>query len=99
MADSLSAVDVVFSGTPVPDDERARRPKLIRATADALLLSNGQIVVIALLKPEEKERFAVEQRAESGVVPYGLWVALTSESRSKLEHMSQATARRVCQNY
>jgi len=68
-------------------------PTLIRATVKSLTFSNGSVVVIANLKPEECERLAVEMRAETGVVPYGLWVVLTDKARAKLSGMTMAMAR------
>jgi hypothetical protein len=94
MADPLSA-DYVFSiDPPTPVDKGAHRG-LIRATVDALLFSDGRVIMMASLKPDECECLAIEQRAETGVVPYGLWAALTDEARGKLARMSQAKARRA----
>ena len=74
---------------------RSPSPELVRATANALLLSNGHLIVIASLTPEECEGLAIELRAEIGIVPYGLWVALTDGGRGNLSRMSQAKAQRI----
>jgi hypothetical protein len=69
---------------------------LVRATAKFLTFSNGSVIVIASLKPEECERLAIEMRAETGVVPYGLWAVLTAKARAKLSGMTMAMARWLC---
>lgn len=69
--------------------------ELIQATAKALLLSGGRVIVIASLTAEECEHLAIELRAETGVVPYGLWIALTDKGREKLAVMSLAMAQRI----
>jgi len=73
--------------------ERTPSSGLIRVTAKSLIFSNGLIVEIASLKPEECEQLAIELRAEAGVVPYGLWVALTDKGRGKLSGMTMVMAR------
>jgi hypothetical protein len=84
----------------VEDEVNTSSPKLVRATANALLLSNGHVIVIASLTPDECEHLAIELRAEAGIVPYGLWAALTDGSRGKISRMSQAKAQRMlaCEN-
>jgi len=72
--------------------ERTPSLWLIQATAKALLFSDGNVVVIARLKPEECEHLAIKLRAETGVVPYGLWIAMTSKARIRLASMTSAMA-------
>ncbi len=59
-----------------------------------LLLSDGRVVKPADLSAVECEQLAVEQRAETGIVPYVLWHALTEEARGRLQTMTQAMALR-----
>jgi hypothetical protein len=99
MTDPLSFFNGPFMDLPTPKTPHAtgKAPGLglIRATSKVLLLSSGRVINIAKLKPEECERLAIETRAETGVVPYGLWIALTDKSRDKLAIMTLAMARRT----
>lgn len=106
MTDALSDSDVLpdyedLSVDPSTSEvssttEITPSPTLVRATVKSLTFSNGSVVVIANLKPEECERLAIEMRAETGVVPYGLWVVLTDKARAKLSGMTMVMARWLC---
>jgi hypothetical protein len=41
------------------------------------------------------EELAVHWRAETGVIPYGLWLALTDEERGRINTLTQTAARRM----
>lgn len=83
------SVDFPTPGAEVPSLE------LIRATAKVLLFSGGQSIVIADLKPEECEQLSIELRAKTGVIPYGLWAALTDKARCKLAVTTRTKARQL----
>jgi hypothetical protein len=99
MTDPLSSSNGPFMDLPTSkmahSAGKAPGLGLIRATSKVLLLSSGRVIDIARLEPEECERLAIETRAETGVVPYGLWIVLTDKSRDKLAVMTLAMARRI----
>lgn len=41
------------------------------------------------------EELAVQWRADTGVVPYELWIALTDEERGRLQSLTQTAAQRM----
>jgi hypothetical protein len=45
--------------------------------------------------PADLEHLAIQWRAETGIVPYGLWCALTDEARERMAVMSQTRAQRM----